>query len=102
MLVGLFIDIAPNDPTSHGLTFKAENVVCGSIDANIAPFFVVVLASLIWILEFNREGTEVLVKEGSSSDDREILRLFLEFCESKESASESESEWFDAADSESE
>ena len=97
MLVGLFMAMAPNDPTNHGLTFKAAKVICKSMGADIAPLFVYVMVSFALILESNRDGTDALIKEGFANGVREILRLFLDLCEPKESDLESES--FDVADS---
>jgi hypothetical protein len=83
--------MAPKDPTSHGLTFKAENVV-GSSGANIAPLLVCLIVPFSWTFDFIRDGTDVVGTSGASTSTGEIFLRFREAWLSRESESESESE----------
>ena len=84
--------IAPKDPTSHGLTFKAANVVVESSGTNIVPLLFCLMVTLSWIFDFIRDGTEVVGTRGASTSTGEIFLRFREAWLSRESESESELE----------
>lgn len=84
--------MAPKDPTSHGLTFKAANVVVECSGANIAPLLVCLMVPLSWTFDFIRDGTEVVGSRGASTSTGETFLRFREAWLSRESESESESE----------
>lgn len=90
MPVGLFMAIAPNDCTSHGLTFKAENVKVESTGANIAPLFACLIVPFSWTFDFIRDGTDVVGTRGASISTGKIFLRFREAWLSRESESEPE------------
>jgi hypothetical protein len=92
MPVGLFMAMAPKDPTNHGLTSRAEKVVVESKGANIAPLLACLLIPFSWVLDFIRDGTEVVGTRGASISAGKIFLRFREAWLSRESESEDPSE----------
>lgn len=88
MPVGLFMAMAPKDPTSHGFTFRAEKLIVESSGANIAPLLVCLSFPLSWTLDFIRDGTDVVGIRGASTSTGEIFLRFREAGLSRESESE--------------